>query len=44
MSGFEKKIKRGKWKNDDIEIVPDHGGGRRKQINACNLITHMVYL
>ncbi len=27
-----------------IDLVPYHGGGRRKQINAWYLITHMVYL
>jgi hypothetical protein len=25
-------------------IVPDHDGGRPMEVNACILITHMVYL
>jgi hypothetical protein len=25
-------------------IVPDHDGGRPTEVNACILITHMVYL
>jgi hypothetical protein len=25
-------------------IVPDHEGGRPIEVNACILITHMVYL
>ncbi len=25
-------------------IVPDHDGGRPIEVNACILITHMVYL
>jgi hypothetical protein len=24
--------------------VPDHNGGRPMEVNACILITHMVYL
>ncbi len=27
-----------------IVIVPDHNGGRPIEVNACILITHMVYL
>jgi hypothetical protein len=27
-----------------IGIVPDHDGGRPMEVNACILITHMVYL
>jgi hypothetical protein len=27
-----------------ISIVPDHDGGRPTEVNACILITHMVYL
>jgi hypothetical protein len=27
-----------------VFTVPDHDGGRRKQINAWFLYTHMVYL
>jgi hypothetical protein len=27
-----------------IGIVPDHDGGRPIEVNACILITHMVYL
>ncbi len=25
------------------EVVPDHDGGRPTEVNACILITHMVY-
>jgi hypothetical protein len=25
-------------------VVPDHDGGRPIEVNACILITHMVYL
>jgi hypothetical protein len=25
-------------------LVPDHDGGRPIEVNACILITHMVYL
>jgi hypothetical protein len=25
-------------------VVPDHDGGRPMEVNACILITHMVYL
>jgi hypothetical protein len=25
-------------------FVPDHDGGRPMEVNACILITHMVYL
>jgi hypothetical protein len=25
-------------------LVPDHDGGRPMEVNACILITHMVYL
>ncbi len=28
----------------DIGSVPDHDGGRPTEVNACILITHMVYL
>ncbi len=27
-----------------IVLVPDHDGGRPMEVNACILITHMVYL
>ncbi len=27
-----------------ISSVPDHDGGRPMEVNACILITHMVYL
>jgi hypothetical protein len=27
-----------------LVIVPDHDGGRPMEVNACILITHMVYL
>ncbi len=27
-----------------VVIVPDHDGGRPIEVNACILITHMVYL
>ncbi len=27
-----------------VLIVPDHVGGRPIEVNACILITHMVYL
>ncbi len=27
-----------------IVPVPDHDGGRPMEVNACILITHMVYL
>jgi hypothetical protein len=26
------------------DLVPDHDGGRPIEVNACILITHMVYL
>ncbi len=28
----------------NILSVPDHDGGRPMEVNACILITHMVYL
>jgi hypothetical protein len=30
--------------NNINPIVPDHDGGRPMEVNACILITHMVYL
>jgi hypothetical protein len=46
--GNKKKKKRKKRKKFGhgmtIVIVPDHDGGRPMEVNACILITHMVYL
>jgi hypothetical protein len=39
-----RKLKYPDLKIEDYILVPDHDGGRPIKVNACILITHMVYL
>ncbi len=40
----EKVMQSSRMKKQRLEVVPDHDGGRPMEVNACILITHMVYL